>query len=339
MATAKSPGNQSSMHKPRRAAALLALLTLAAPAVARTLDVGPEAPYHTMGQAIAQAKPGDTVKLAPGEYFECAQITVPDLTIQGAGPTTVITDTTCYGKALLIGRANNLTVRDLVLARARVPDMNGAGIRMEGQGLVVERVRFQNDQVGVLGGNADEIRLTECVFESGGVAGERPGNAVWIGTATRLLIERSTFTGVKGGQIASNADQTELVGNRIETGIEPGAGHAVSISRGTLLMRGNTLAIGPNPPPRNAAVATFGASADLAGNRLENTTGQPAAMLLDWMRTSPVLGENTVRPGDTVATTDGVWRHRIGRVARTAIGDARAAAGATKRAIMGALGR
>ena len=320
-------------------AALLAFLTIAAPAAARTLEVGPDSPYRSMGDAIAQAKPGDTVKLAPGEYFECAQISVPDLTIQGAGPTTVITDRTCYGKALLIGRADNLTVRDLTLARARVADMNGAGIRMEGKGLVVERVRFQNDQVGVMGGNDDEIRITECAFESGGVAGERPGNAVWIGTATRLLVERSTFTGVKGGQIASAAGHTEIVGNRIETGIEPGAGHAVSINRGTLLMRDNVLAIGPNPAPRNAAVAANGTSADLAGNRLENATGQPAAMMLDWMRASPVLGTNTVPRGDTVATTDGVWRHRFGSVARTAIGDAKAAAGATKRAIMGALGR
>ena len=322
-----------------RSTLLLSLLTLATPAAARTLDVGPQGPYHSMGEAVGQAKPGDTVKLAPGEYFECAQIGVPDLTIQGAGPTTVITDRTCFGKALLIGRANNLTVRDLVLARARVPDQNGAGIRMEGQGLTVERVRFQNDQVGVMGGNADQIRITDCVFESGGVAGERPGNAVWIGPATRLLVERSTFTGVKGGQIASAADQTELTGNRIETGIEPGAGHAVSASRGILVMRDNILALGPNPPPRNAAVATNGAGADLAGNRLENATGHPAAMLLDWMHTSPVLGTNTVPRGDTVATTDGVWRHRFGGVARTAIGDAKAAAGATKRAIMGALGR
>jgi hypothetical protein len=279
------------------------------------------------------------VKLGPGEYFECVQIGVPDITIEGAGPTTVITDRTCYGKALLIGKADNLTVRDLVLARARVADRNGAGIRMEGRGLVVERVRFENDQAGVMGGTAGEIRLTECVFEGGGVPGEHPSNAVWIGPVARLLIERSTFTGVKGGQISSGADRTELLGNRIETGVEPGAGHAVSFSGGTLLMRDNILAVGPNPPPRNAAVAANGTGAELSGNRLENTTGQPAAMLLDWMHASPVLSANTVPRGDTVATTDGLWRHRFGGLARSAIVDARSAAGATRRAIMGALGR
>ena len=264
----------------------------------------------------------------PGEYYECASIGVPDLTIQGEGPTTVITDRTCAGKAILIGRADNLTIRDLVLARARVPDMNGAGVRMEARGFVAERVRFQNDQVGILGGNSDEIRISDCVFEAGGVAGEHPSNAVWISNANRLVIERSTFTGVKGGQIASAAAVTELTGNHIETGTEPGAGHAVIILGGRLLMHDNTVVLGPNPPPRNAAVAVNGQGAVLDGNRMENTTGQPAALLLDWMHATPVLGTNTVPPGDTVATTSGVWRHRVGGIARAALGEARSAVGA-----------
>ena len=327
----------------RRAGLLAALaltsMALAGPASARTLEVGADAAFHSMTDALAKAQSGDTVHLGPGEYFECASIRVPGLILEGVGPATVITDRTCYGKALLVGNADNLTIRDLVLARARVPDMNGAGIRMEGHGLVVERVRFSNDQVGVMSGDGGDIRLTECVFEGGGVAGDHPSNAVWIGGGTRLLIERSTFTGVKGGQVLSGTDSTELVGNRIETGIEPGAGYAVTSGRGRLVMRDNVVAIGPNSPPRNAAVAADGDGAQLTGNRLENTTGQSAALLLDWMHTSPVLENNTVPVGDSVSTTDGVLRHRAGGMARSAMGDARAAAGATKRAIKGMLDR
>lgn len=323
------------------AAALAAAALAATPATARTLVVGPGGTHPTLTAAARATGDGDIVRLPPGELFECAVFSARDVVLEGAGPETILSDRTCEGKALLIARGDNLTVRDLVLARARVPDMNGAGIRLEAQGLTLERVRFDNVQVGVLAGQPGpgHIRIADCTFERGGVAGDRPTAALMIGAIALLQVERSTFNDVKGSQVVSAATRTELVENRIGSGIEPGAGPAVQAHAGLLVMRGNVLVIGPNPPPRDAAIVITGDGAELRGNRLENTTGRAQRLLLDWSSGTPLLDGNTVAPGDTLVSSSGSWRRRAGGVAREAWDTGRTLAGGAKRAVLGALGR
>ena len=129
------------------------------------------------------------------------------LVIAGAGPGVVITDTTCQGKALFVVTGDDTTIRDLTLARARVPDRNGAGIREEGQGLILRRVQFVDNQVGLLDGSegAGEIIISDCGFEGGGIGGERPTFAVLVNAVSLLRIEGSTFKHVNGGQISTSA--------------------------------------------------------------------------------------------------------------------------------------
>lgn len=321
--------------------AMAAALLWAAPAAGATLAVGQGAAFPTIGAALQKARAGDTIRIGAGEYFECATISIPNLVLQGEGEASVITDTTCGGKALLVVVADGLVVRDLVLARARVPDMNGAGIRLEADGLRVERVVFRNNQVGILTAAAGpgEVHVVDCRFTGGGVAGERPAYALWVGAVARLVVANARFDGVKGGQIRTSAVQTELAGSRIETGVEPGAGYAVLQEAGTLAIRDTVIAAGPNPPPRDAAVLAMGEAVTLRGTRLENTTGQRLTLLLDWTHASPALGGNQVPPGDAEASSAGLLRHRVGGVVHSAIDDARAAAGTARRTVRGLLGR
>lgn len=296
---------------------------------------------QTLAEAVAKARDGDTIHLAAGSYFECAGLGQRDLVLEGEGPETVLTDKPCEGKAVIVAHGDNLTVRNLVLARARVPDMNGAGIRLEGQGLTVDHVVFENDQVGVLAGmeGVGEIRVSDCTFHAGGVAGERPSSALSIGRVGRLVVERSRFLGVKGTQISTGAVVTELTGNRIETGVEVGAGAAVVLTGGRLAMRDNVVAVGPNAPPRDAAVLALDGTVEARGNVLENTTGRGMVFLLDWTHGNPVVSGNTVGRGDTEVGSGGVLRHRVGGAAREAVADIRSAGGALKQVAKRLLGR
>jgi hypothetical protein len=148
--------------------------------------------------------------------------------IAGAGPGVVITDTTCQGKALFVVTGDDTAIRDLTLARARVPDRNGAGIREEGQGLILRRVQFVDNQVGLLAGAAGGgvITISDCGFEGGGIGGDRPTFAVLVNAVSLLRIEGSTFKHVKGGQISTSAVRTELSANQIaaRAGEEPAVG-------------------------------------------------------------------------------------------------------------------
>ena len=318
-------------------AVLLALLAVQ-PAVGRTILVG-EGGVPTLAAAMVAAKDGDTVHLGAGSYFECAVVVQSDLVLEGAGEGTVLTDRMCDGKAALVVRGDRVTVRDLVLARARVPDRNGAGIRLEGLGLTVERVRFENDEVGLLAGvGGGSIVVRECVFAGGGVGGERPGAALMVGEVARLRVERSVFEGVRGNQVSTSAVRSELVGNRMSVGGEPGDGAAV-LADGALLMEDNLLVVGPSRVPHDAAVVATGDAAVLRRNRLENGTGHGMSMLLDWTHGTPVLEEDVVGPGDAVATDSGMWRHRAGGAARATYGEARHTAGSVLRGLGGLFGR
>ena len=266
-----------------RAALLLALF--AQPAAARTWEVGPDRALTAPSQGIAVAVPGDVVMVDPGEYFDCATWATPDVTLAGAGPGVVLSDKTCDGKAILVIQGANTVLRDLVLARARVPDGNGAAIRLEGQGLVAERVRFIDNQLALLGGRGI-IRLSDCRVEGGGAGGEKPSFAVSVGQAERLTIERMVFEGVRGTLIGSAALETMLTGNQLAT-----TRLAVSAAGRVLAMEDNTLVLSPGHEGRQAAVLANGdMQVTLRRNRLVNQTGAPATLLLDWTGGRPGAG-------------------------------------------------
>jgi hypothetical protein len=297
---------------PTAAALLAAALLLAGPVAARTLTVGPGKDYTAPSAAIDAAHDDDTVMIEPGQYFDCAIVRRNRLTIAGSGEGVALTDKACAGKALLVIQGDGVTIRNLTLARARVPDGNGAGIRLEAPGLLVQQVVFENDQVGLLSGTTGgEIRIEDCRFEQGGVGGDAPKYAIMAERSALLRVARSSFHEVKGGQISTWAERTELVGNMIGTGTGDSPAEAVQALDGALLLEDNVITVGPNAPKRDAALTLYdGATGTLRHNRLVNQTGHPIALLLDWSWSDPVLEGNTIGPGDRLVTTAGLWRHR-----------------------------
>ena len=305
------------------------------PAGARTLTVGAGQQYPVPSQAIAAAEDGDTIAISPGSYFDCAVVHRNRLVIEGIGDGAIMTDRPCQDKASLVIQADDVTVRNLTLARVRVPDGNGAGIRLEAPSLTVQRVTFDNDQVGLLGSSAGgTIRIEDSTFVDGGTTGDRALSAVMSPAAKLLRITGSTFRHVNGGQVWTAADKTELIGNTIETGAGDAPRPAVWAAAGTLLMQDNAITVGPNRPSQAAAVVVFDdASATLQKNRLDNRTGAPLALLLDWSTGSPTLDGNTVAPGDTLSSTSGLWRHRVSSTLHSAKDELRGMAGRAKRSV------
>ncbi|MBC7801642.1 MAG: hypothetical protein H7Z10_13555, partial [Gemmatimonadaceae bacterium] len=304
-----------------------------APAAARTIGVGPGQEFDRPSRAIAAAQPGDTVSIQPGTYYDCAVWATDDLVVEGAGPGAVLSDKVCEGKALLVIRGSGAVIRNLTLTRARVADNNGAGIRLEGESIVLERVQFLDNQVGLLSsmGASGDIVVRGCRFDGGGIGGDQPSVALSVGAVALLRVEQSVFTGVRGTQVGTAALATELVGNQIAT-----SRLAVSAAGASLLMEDNVLDLTPNAEGRQAAVLANGdARAVLRRNRLVNQTGRPAVLLLDWTTETPVLADNIIGPGDREVTSEGVWRHRSATAFRAAKDGVRSLLGAVKRMIVG----
>jgi hypothetical protein len=74
----------------------------------------------------------------------------------GTGEGVVLTDKTCQRKAIFVTAGDGITIRSLAFARGRVPNKNGAGIRVERKDFTIEHSRFINNENGILTTEAPE---------------------------------------------------------------------------------------------------------------------------------------------------------------------------------------
>ena len=122
------------------------------PAAARILEVGLTRALTQPSQAAALADSGDFVRIDPGIYADCAVWRTSRLVIEATGPGVVLAGKTCLEMGIFIIAANDVTIRGITFAGARVIWHNGAGIRAEGRNLTVEHSRFLDNENGILAG-------------------------------------------------------------------------------------------------------------------------------------------------------------------------------------------
>ena len=237
--------------------AVAATLSACAPAV---VQVGPTREVKSPAEAISEASSGDTVLIDPGVYAECAMVRGSNVTIQGAGPGVVLSSKTCAGKAILVTRGEDITIRNLTLQRAKDRDQNGAGIRSEGVNLTVDNVRFLDNQEGILAGDkrGSTIRVINSDFERNGTcAGSGCAHAIYVGHIQELDVGNSRFFDQKvGHHVKSRALVTQVIDNRIEDGPDGTASYEINVPNGgSVLIQGNTIEKGPQAQNWTRAIA------------------------------------------------------------------------------------
>ena len=302
----------------RTLTAAAAALLFARTAAAAILSVGPGQHYAAPNQAVAAAHDGDTVAIAPGTYRDCAIVRQNDLTIEGAGPGVVLADTPCAGKALLVIDGANVTVKNLTLRHARVPDGNGAGIRAEGGNLTVTGVRFIDDEDGIL--TAPNPKATVRVLDSsftgdGSCRATKCTHGIDASQLAKLEVERSRFFDIKGGHaIRSRAALTVVKDCTIEDGANGTSSYQIDLPNGgNLLVEGSTLEKGPKSSQRGTAITIGDDGVSLPtrrivvrNNTLINHTGGSTVFVRDISATPAILLGNKFE-GDSVTPTAGGW--------------------------------
>lgn len=327
------------MQSRRQRSLLIAAALLAAlPAAARTLVVGPGEAFAAPADAARAVQDGDAVLIRAGTYYGCASWRANGITVAGEGPDTALSDVGCEGKAAFVVSGNDVTVRDLSLTRVRVPDGNGAGIRAEGRNLQVERVRFVNNQRGIVAGDqpGSTLRVLSCEFAAIGTPDDpRSSPAIAAGALDRLEVRDSIFRDPRAGNaVSSAAAYTVIAGNRVAAAGNPpviqlSAAAEVSANRFEL-----TAAEGQ----RAAILLTGSGAAAIRDNRLVNA-GDPAVLVLDWRDGAPTVANNTVPQADTELSTSGALIHAAKTTARSGVDAARGLLGMAKRQLKAAIGR
>jgi hypothetical protein len=198
-------------------------------------------------------KDSDSIYIDEGTYRATASLAVwtqNKLFIKGAGFDKVklyADGKYIYGKGIWVFAGNNITVENIAFYNATVPDLNGAGIRLDGISLNVKSCKFVNNENGILTNNASsgDIVIENSEFDQGG-AGDGYSHNLYIGHCNSLTFQYNYSHHAKVGHLLkSRANKNIIRYNRImdeESGNSsriidlPNGGIAVIV--GNLFMQG-----------------------------------------------------------------------------------------------------
>jgi Right handed beta helix region len=186
----------------------------------RTLHVGPGADYATPSAAAAAAHDGDRVEIAGGDYHgDVAVWSASRLRIVGVKtrPRISADGNQVQGKGIWVVRGDDIVVENVEMSGARVPDGNGAAIRLEGRNFVLRDAYLHDNEEGILSGAnpTSEVTIEHCEFARNGSGDGRTHN-VYIGAIAKLTVSRSYLHhAISGHNLKSRAAVTVVTDNRL----------------------------------------------------------------------------------------------------------------------------
>ncbi len=235
----------------------------APPEGARTLRVGPAREIRTIGEAAARARDGDTVAIDAGQYRADVAVWERDsVTVRAVGGRVAViaSGALAEGKALWVSRSASLAIEGVDFIGARVPDGNGAGIRLERGRLSVRNCAFLHNEMGILTSNHPEVRLDvqACEFGYNG-APDGYSHHLYAGRIRELAVTGSYFHHVKVGHLLkSRAAQSSVLYNRLTDESGGSASYELEFPNGGLAYAvGNIIEQGEKT--ENPVMVSFGA--------------------------------------------------------------------------------
>ncbi|MES2321754.1 MAG: right-handed parallel beta-helix repeat-containing protein [Pseudomonadota bacterium] len=201
------------------AAGILAALLLPGTAAAAVLAVGPGKFHATPCSAFAAAGSGDTIEIAAGTYRgDVCAIHAHKLLIRGVNGRPIIdaAGRHAMGKGTWVVLGHNITIENVEMLGAKVPDRNGAALRLEGTGFTLRGSYLHDNENGILGGAnaASDILIETSEFSRNGFGTGQTHN-VYIGTV-RSLVFRYNYThdAHVGHNLKSRAQSNQILYNR-----------------------------------------------------------------------------------------------------------------------------
>jgi hypothetical protein len=187
--------------------------------------------YGSLQQAVDAIGGGSgTIIIAPGRYRQCAAQHDGDIAFVAAEPGTAVLDgVACEGKAALVLDGRRARVEGLVFQNLRVPDANGAGIRLESGNLVVRESMFRDSESGILSAAdpGSSILVERSTFSGLGRCdrGLSCAHSIYIGDYGALAVRRCRFERGRGGHyVKSRAPRIEVS----DSSFDDSAGHTTN---------------------------------------------------------------------------------------------------------------
>ena len=270
--------------------------------------------YDRLQDAVNAVGSGTgTIRFASFAFGDCAVQTDGDILYTAEVPGQAVLDgVACEGKAALVLRGRRARIVGLVFAHMKVPDFNGAGIRLEHGDLEVSQAWFRDSQQGILTGDdrGGTITIDKSTFTRLGTC-EGPGgcaHSIYIGDYGALNVTRTRFEAGRGGHyLKSRSPRVSIVNNSFDDSGGRETNYMIDLTNGASgQIAGNWFVQGKDKENYSAliAVAAEGKHSSSAGLRIEGNNARMApgvtfssTFVADWSGDALALGENTLGAG------------------------------------------
>ncbi|HEX5181993.1 MAG TPA: right-handed parallel beta-helix repeat-containing protein [Allosphingosinicella sp.] len=270
--------------------------------------------YGSLQDAVSAIGNGSgTIEIAPGSYRQCAVQERGEVAYVARQPGTVAFDgAACEDKAALVLRGRGARVEGLIFENIRVPDANGAGIRLEQGNLTVRESLFRDGESGILAGDdrGGAILVEQSTFSGLGRCDRDLdcAHSIYIGNYGSLTVRRSRFERGRGGHyVKSRAARIEVA----DCSFDDSAGHLtnymIDLPNGaTGLIAGNLFVQGRDKENESAfitvaaeGVANSSAGLTIRDNEAELVPGlrRDTAFVADFTGEAMRIEGNRLAPG------------------------------------------
>jgi uncharacterized cupredoxin-like copper-binding protein len=295
--------------------AALMWMTSAAGAVR---SVGPGQPYAKPCQAFAAAQDGDVIEIdAAGNYNgDVCMINRNNLTIRGVNGRARIDAAGHYaaGKGIWVVAGDNIVIENIEFSGAKVPDRNGAGIRLDSGNLTVRNCVFHDNETGILGGFYGRVLIEHSEFYDNGYGDGQSHNIYLNAGVQEFTLRYSASRRAKVGHLVkSRAAKNFILYNRLTQESGTGSYELDLPSGGVAYVIGNVIQQGDTT--QNRGMVAYGMEGLPAGrahelyvinNTFHSTRSAGATFVqITSSMTTPAVIRNNIFSGSGTVTTQG----------------------------------
>jgi Right handed beta helix region len=267
--------------------------------------------YERLQDAVDAIGGGSgTIRFASFRFADCAVQTAGDIVYIAAVPGQAILEgLACEDKAALVLRGRRARVEGLVFAGIKVPDGNGAGIRLERGDLTVSQTWFRDSQQGILSANGERgsVTIDKSTFTRLGTCEGAGGcaHSIYIGDYDALTVTRSRFEAGRGGHyVKSRTARIAVTDCSFDDSAGRGTNYMIDLPAGSSgRIAGNWFVQGKDKENHSAfiAVAAEGRVNSSAGLVVEGNDARfapgvtwPSVFVADWSGDKLAIGQNVL---------------------------------------------
>lgn len=175
--------------------------------------------------ASGLAQDGDTIDIAYNAMPYLAYETKwpqHNLLIRGSGSSRPVLKAESFSvtqKAIFVTQGNDIVIENIEFANCKVPDKNGAGIRVEGVNLTVRDCKFTKNEMGILAGDkqGSTITVENCEFAFSGY-GDGYSHNIYINHVENFIFRFNYSHDSKIGHLVkSRAYNNYILYNRLDS--------------------------------------------------------------------------------------------------------------------------